>query len=264
MFKWLILWFSFSGAFFFSDYKVPESDLLVVYGNGYKVVLKTHQTYTLTNWNVYKGAISGMSRDLAQMLNESDFVHIQEFLLDDSQEKQVEDFSTYRWMFAKSFQDKDDWTGVVTISRWQPFEMIPLRSADAEPFANTPKMSLIVKYKIENGQELWLANMHALNFNIDHKAFKRHVDDVVNVLNTHNGPIIFAGDFNTWAPVRVRYLLQKTKALGMSEVDLASSLSFMGARLDHIFYRNLQDVKGSVLEDIQTSDHLPMRIEFSL
>jgi endonuclease/exonuclease/phosphatase (EEP) superfamily protein YafD len=264
MFKWLLLWFSFSGAFFFSDYKVPERDLLALYGNGYKVILRTHQPYTLTSWNVYKGVISGMNQDLAKIINESDFVHVQEILLDSSQKKQIEDFNTYRWMFVKSFQDKDDWTGVATISRWEPFDIVPLRSTDAEPFANTPKMAVIVKYKIENGQELWLANMHALNFNIDHKAFKRHVDQVINELKAHSGPIVFAGDFNTWAPVRLRYLLTKTKAMGMKDVDLASSVSFMGSRLDHIFYRDLSDVSATVLGDVQTSDHLPLRIEFSL
>lgn len=264
MFKWLVLWFSFSGALFFNDYKVPESAILEEHGRVSKLPLRAKQPYVLTSWNVYKGNIAGMTSDLAQLINESDFVHIQEFSLDDHQKKQIDDFSTFRWIFAKSFQDKKDWAGVVLVSRWQPYESAPIRTVDAEMLSKTPKMSLITKFKMEEGPELWLANIDGLSFNLSRTAFQRQINAVVAALANHDGPIIFSGDFKTWTETRRNYLLSKTAELGLTHAELDSPVGFMGTTLDHIFYRGLNNVKVSVLSNYNTSDHLPLRIEFSL
>ena len=263
MLKSLILWVSFAGAMFF-DYSIPDKVLMEEYGRGAKANLITHQNYVLTSWNVYKGGMEGMHADLAQIINESDFVNLQEFLLDSAQAQQIQDFDVFHWVFAKSFKDSDNWTGVTTISRTEPMEALALRSADAQPLSNTPKMSLITKFQIQGGQELWIANMHAINFNVGMGAFERQVDSVINNLRVHTGPLIFTGDFNTWAPGRYEYLLDKAWELGLTRVELDSPVGFFSVTMDHIFYRGLKDVKGSVLHQYTTSDHVPLRIEFKL
>lgn len=263
MIKSLILWVSFTSAIFY-DFSVPDRALMEEYGRGTTTQLLPQQTYTLTSWNVYKGGIEGMYKDLAQIMNESDFVNIQEFLLNEQQSKMIEDFSSFSWVFAKSFKDNEEWTGVATVSRWLPFESIPIRSVDAQPLVNTPKMALITKYRIQDGRELWIANMHALNFNIGTGAFERQVDSVVNQLRVHNGPLIFTGDFNTWAPGRFELLMDRAWELGLTRANLESPVGFLGITLDHIFYRGIKNVKSSVLYGYETSDHVPLRIEFTL
>jgi endonuclease/exonuclease/phosphatase (EEP) superfamily protein YafD len=259
--KLLLFWVSFSGAFFF-DYQIAEKDILVQYGQASKSPLQLNQNYILTSWNVYKGANQGLDLELAQVINESDFVHVQEFLLNEVQQKQIESFVNFYWMLAKSFSDNGFWTGVATISRSRPIEGIAVRSYDTQPVTDTPKMSLISKFKIENGQELWLANTHALNFNLDPGAFQRQIDAVYRELKKHNGPIIFSGDFNTWVWPRYEYLVEKTEELGMVRAPLESPTGLLGVTMDHIFYRGLKDVKTSVLSGFTKSDHLPLRIEF--
>lgn len=241
-----------------------SSVLLEEYGAGSQKALPQAQTYTLTSWNIYKGQMEGLHAELAEVIAQSDFVNIQEFLLSPIEKKQMQNLSHLSWSFAKSFMDGSNWTGVTTISAWKPYEALALKSPDGQPFTGTPKMSVITKFKLENGTELWIANTHALNFNLDLGAYERQIDGVYNQLRNHTGPIIFSGDFNTWMPGRWDHLLQRAKDLGMTHLELDSPSGVFGATMDHIFYRGLSNVKGSVLNQYTASDHAPLRIEFSL
>jgi len=253
-----------SNAFLFENSKVSREDLLMEFGQANYVEFSTSPDFVLTCWNVYKGGIQGMHDDLQQIIESSDFVLMQEFLLDSTQEIQMQAMDNHHWAVAKSFKDGGAWTGVATVSRWHAYESIPLRSPGTEPFSNTPKMSLVTKYKLATGDDLWLVNIHGLNFDLTHNAFKTQIDAVVKVLEAHDGPMIFAGDFNTWSDVRLQYLLNATKALHMERAPIENPIGIMYATLDHIFYRGFSSVKSSLLTDYESSDHTPLRLEFSL
>jgi endonuclease/exonuclease/phosphatase (EEP) superfamily protein YafD len=164
---------------------------------------------------------------------------------------------------AKSFRSGGEWTGVSTMSRWQPFESVPLRSPGSEPFTGTPKMSLISKYKIA-GTELWIVNLHGLNFDITHGDFKDQIDDVIRKISVHAGPMIFAGDFNTWSKSRMEHLFHRTSELGLTRAPLESPMGIFNATLDHIFFRGINIKSTQLRTDIQSSDHLPLEIQFEL
>jgi len=255
-----------NAAFWWDDQTpAPGQNLLLEFGQAPKMDSKTEQsTFVLTSWNVYKGGKDGMHDDLELLIDQSDFVLMQEFLLDDQQNDQIQKMSHVHWALAKSFKDGGEWTGVAVASKWQPYESVPVRSPGTEPFADTPKMSLISKFTLPNGEDLWIVNTHALNFDITHTAFKEQIAALAEILKTHQGPMIWAGDFNTWSDVRVEYLLDAANSLGMEHAPIENPIGILSATLDHIFYRGFTDVKPSLLSDITTSDHNPLRLEFTI
>ncbi len=239
------------------------NDLLWEYGDSPMIPLEYKTPFVLTSWNIYKGGYEGLYEDLHQLVQVSDFMLMQEFLLNDEQLSLVHANEEMHWALAKSFENAGEWTGVATMSNWEAYESLPIRSPGAEPITGTPKMSLISKFKVGTG-ELWIINLHALNFNITHEDFKEQVSHILSMVSTYSGPLIFAGDFNTWSDKRRVYLLKKTRDIGLIRVDLESPMGIFGKTLDHIFYRDIRVLKAEVLTDIETSDHHPLQIHFEL
>lgn len=247
-----------------TSYALRSADLLEEYGSGNKAQLTTETPYRFMTWNIYKGGIDGLFEDYGYFVDNIDFVATQEFILSEPQEDMIKDQLDNYWAFAKSFESGDGWTGVATVSKWQAKTSMPVKSPGTEPFAGTPKMSLISLFTIEDGRELMIVNVHGLNFNLTHGAFKEQINDLVERIKNHVGPMILAGDFNTWADERLEHLLKKTKSLNLTHANLKNDMGIMNATLDHIFYREMTVTEEMVLDDVQTSDHLPMMIQFSL
>jgi endonuclease/exonuclease/phosphatase (EEP) superfamily protein YafD len=240
-----------------------SENLLMEFGQA-PVQSTSHQReFTLVTWNIYKGQKEGLYQDLQQIVKNSDFVLIQEFSLNDSQERLMQSLNGTHWALAKSFEGSDGWTGVATMSKWQPEASIPVRSPGSEPFVGTPKMTLISKYKMA-GKDLWVVNLHGLNFDITHIAFEEQIDDVVSRLKNYQGALIFAGDFNTWSTSRHDYLLAKTSRLGLHRLDLESPMGLFLATLDHIFYRGVQVLEYRTMPEFQSSDHLPLKMRYAV
>lgn len=259
--KWL-LFAPLCSAFLFFGSVATQDQLLDEFGSGIEAPIKTSQLHSFVTWNIYKGKKSGLYQDLSYLIETNDFVVVQEFLLGTNQQKQMEGFLDFYWGFAKSFKDSGEWTGVATISKHLPYESVPLQSEDTEPFAGTPKMSLVSKYKTDNGRELWIVNIHSLNFDPGHGSFMNQLDDVVDYISQYQGPMIFAGDFNTWSSTRFEYLMEKMSALSMERAPIENPMGIFSQTLDHIFYRGLEDVEPELLHELVSSDHKPLRISF--
>ncbi len=255
-----------ASAFWFDEepLQTQSQNLLMEFGSAPQLSNKSHDTFVLTTWNIYKGGMDGLYQDLEQIIKTSDFVLMQEFLLNSEQQQQIQKLNDRHWAFAKSFQDGGEWTGVATVSRWQPSASVPVQSPGTEPFAGTPKMSLITKYPLLNGQELWLINVHGLNFDLSHGSFMEQMEALYELLKIHQGPMIWAGDFNTWADTRREFLLELAERLGLERAPLENPMGIMNATLDHIFYRGFESVVPTLVEEVTSSDHIPLRLEFVL
>lgn len=248
--------FGFSGVF-------AMNSLLEQSGQGSLLPLQKQKVYSLITWNIYKNKNEGVLEDLQNFVESHDFVLMQEFILSEDQNKLMSSTQNIQWSFAKSFEDTDGWTGVSIASAHNALQAWAIQSPDTEPVTNTPKMSMIAEYKVEGSLPLWVVTFHGLNFDVFGGSFKNQVADVVSHLKKHKGPIIFAGDFNTWSSGRLDFLLEQTASLGLERVDLEAPMGIFSATLDHIFYRGVDIQKAFVLEDITSSDHLPLRIEFT-
>lgn len=177
-----------------------------------------------------------------------------------------DDQESFEWQMARSFHIKRQSldTGVKTGCRCASLESHCWQSPVHEPFVRTRKMILQTRYRLENGQELMVLNTHGVNF-VRLRNFHGQLDQLARAAADHQGPLLLAGDFNTWRPARMKGLLQLSRDLGLTEVELSRSARprHLKQHLDHLFVRGLKPAKAEVLDSIRSSDHYPISAQFS-
>jgi endonuclease/exonuclease/phosphatase (EEP) superfamily protein YafD len=219
--------------------------------------------FRVLNWNSYKGRDTIWQKDLERLSSQSDLVILQEgYLTDDLQD--LLNRKQYSWDIATAFTYKDIYTGVLTASRVKPDFLCSFRAL--EPLGGIPKTVLITRYPLSGTDEyLVIANIHMINFSFDLAVYRAQLEKVVEVVSQHRGPLIISGDFNSWNKARRKILADITQELGAREVvfDTDRRATFMGQRVDHIFYRKLVPLEA-LTEKVTTSDHNPMLVTFRL
>jgi len=221
------------------------------------------QSFSVLNWNSYKGRDTKWQEDIERLSSLSDLVVLQEgYLTDDLQE--LFNKKQYSWDIAKAFTYKDIYNGVLTASRVKPDFLCSFRTP--EPLSRIPKTVLITRYPLSGTDEyLVIANIHMINFSINLADYRAQLEKAAEVISQHQGPLIISGDFNSWNKTRMRVLTDITQELGVKEVVFETDhrTTFMGRQVDHIFYRKLVPIKA-LTEKVTTSDHNPMLVTFRL
>ncbi len=216
----------------------------------------------VANWNVYKGKRDGWHAEITD-INHVDTL----FLMQEAPHHEALHTSLGEqqdWRFAPGYHTGEVQTGVLTSAGVAPTLLCQLQHR--EPWLGTPKASLITRYPIaDSGEALIVANIHAINFTLGTRAFARQISDVTAILREHEGPLILAGDFNTWNKRRLRIIHRQVSALGLQAVGFESKhvKRFLGYPLDHIFYRDLKLRQKSV-RSVDSSDHNMLLAHFSI
>ncbi|WJV52904.1 endonuclease/exonuclease/phosphatase family protein [Pectobacteriaceae bacterium CE90] len=154
-------------------------------------------------------------------------------------------------------------SGVMTLSAVQPMYCCPLR--EREPLLRLSKSALVTVYSLHGGYKLMVVNIHAINFSFGVEIYSKQLEAIGDQLGCHNGPVIMAGDFNTWSQPRMNALYRFATRMGLMEVCFSDDYrrrSF-GRPLDFVFYRDLDVAASSVLVT-KASDHNPLLVEFEL
>ena len=88
---------------------------------------------------------------------------------------------------------------------------------------------------------------------------------MLEIMRQHQGPIIFAGDFNTWNQRRISLVERLTASLELhpASFDDSTITRYFGHRLDHIYYRGLIAVERFSFP-VKSSDHQPLTVTFKL
>lgn len=183
------------------------------------------------------------------------------------------DLGEMSWSFAPNFVDLHHrvYFGVLTAANPRPIAHQSVLTAHHEPILNTPKVSLVTEYRLADLSETLLTiNSHLINF-VHSAKFAAQLQELEFTLAAHRGPILFAGDFNTWNRSRAALLNQVASRLGLTPVifaphhDKQLKRFLFSPPLDYIFYRGLSERPASayVLDNIASSDHKPMLVEFS-
>ena len=112
---------------------------------------------------------------------------------------------------------------------------------------------------------LAVANIHAINFSLSVDAYRAQLAAIAAVLSTHAGPIVFAGDFNTWNDAREESFRATAAALGLREIEYADDRRalFLGHPVDHILVRGLAAADPMAIP-VRSSDHNPVRATLRL
>ena len=211
----------------------------------------------LVTWNIHKQADAGWQRDLRQFSAGNDIVLLQETVLDPSL-RGIIDGENMRFVMASSFVLSGLDIGVMTASRVAPLANCTQRVV--EPLLRIPKSAVISWFPLAGeARTLAVANVHAINFSLSLGAYRAQVDAIADALAGHEGPIVVAGDLNTWTDERVAAVGALLKRLDLTEIRFTPDhrSHFVGHELDHIYVRGLETLATSTTA-VTSSDHNPV------
>ncbi|GJQ58896.1 MAG: endonuclease/exonuclease/phosphatase family protein [Candidatus Scalindua sp. AMX11] len=204
-----------------------------------------------------------------------------EYALKTLRAKEVKDkYDKIYWIFSPNLIERkhDVYSGVLTASKLKPEKWDALITEGLEPYVKTPKTALFTKYKISNSTELLVVNIHGINM-VGYEEFTAQITAIIEEIEKHNGPIIFAGDFNTRSKKRLKFLKDELNVpeTGLDLVRVAynekdekkiKTWFVLPTPLDHIFYSQkwleVKQDSTDVLEDIKSSDHKALFVEFKV
>ena len=216
----------------------------------------------LASWNLHKQADSGWESDLARLIEETDVLLIQEAGIS-PQFRAVVEHGGLKWLLASAFEYQGSEYGVLTATRTPPETACTLRSY--EPLLGIPKAMLITRYRLAGRDDmLAVANLHAINFTLDIGAYRAQLEAVADALSKDHGPIVIAGDFNTWNEEReavVRTLASRL-SLVPAELVVDARTRFMGGHIfDRVYAKGVEFVAADVWS-VTSSDHNPLLVSF--
>ena len=216
--------------------------------------------FRVLSWNLHKNDDPGWEADLTRFAAASDLLLIQESALTAGLQRVLRD-AGYDWLLASSFMLNDCATGVLSAARVRPTSACVQRSL--EPLLRLPKSALITRYEVTGvAQQLAVANLHSINFTLGLDAYRTQLEAIARELAEHRGPVIVAGDLNTWSSARLEVVEDVMQHLGLVSVPagLDGRSRFLGHQVDHIFVRDLEVVHAEVPK-VASSDHNPVLLE---
>ena len=155
--------------------------------------------------------------------------------------------------------------GVLTASTVGSLRSVARLSEGRELGCTSRKPYLLDLIPLCRGTTLLCLNLHAINFR-GTAQYARELRRIDTLLDSHRGPMIVAGDFNSWNPSRLRKLdsFRRRHALEAVPFDPEAVKSFAGHPLDFILYRGLHLREFDVDACPGYSDHPPLLARFGL
>ena len=234
---------------------------------------------TVVNWNAQKGRHPQFVNDLKLLLEQEapDIVFLQEVTSDLFLPKQMGGYFAESWSYPWPGGDTN---GVLTLSRIPPVRIQSISTRYREFGVAAPKVSLVTEYPLSDGENLLAVNVHLMNFERwTLKKLKHQLEDLKTIMVNHSGPIIMAGDFNTWNLKRLQLVKEIIQDIKLKEVtdfpegrttgDTRSEFwnEVLGVEknlpLDRVFFLNFRPESARVL-DFDTSDHKPLLVKLIL
>jgi endonuclease/exonuclease/phosphatase (EEP) superfamily protein YafD len=246
---------------------LPEKDSLASFG--FSSLKELPLSIRAVVWNIKKAQMSEWKNEFQHYAAGRDLFFIQEAYESDIFTSTI-DSTGHQWDMGISFLYRslaDAATGSMVGSSASPLDVFVKHSVDREPIFQTPKALIFAKYNLKNKEEdLLVVSVHAINFDTT-GAFKRQMDQIEVEVKNHSGPVIVAGDFNTWNEARTKYLLQMAGRLSLTEAQYTNDeyrMKFRGWPLDHIFTRGVTVKSSVVVKESKGSDHKPFLVDLTI
>lgn len=237
-----------------------ESERLITHNVPSDTFFQKGDTIKLLIWNLNGQYNSSFLHTFKKLIKESNLILTQETLLAPSIIEFYEQ-SKPHWITGVSFLQNSIRKGVSIGSSFSIENNFTLKSPLREPLINTPKMALFFDIPIANSnQVIKVVNIHALNF-VTAKSFEKHIEQALQRVQDHNGPLIFAGDFNNWTNKKKQILQELIKAQQLQQISFKDDSRMM--KVDHIFIRGFSLIKAKIFETNE-SDHQPLLAELRM
>lgn len=217
-------------------------------------------SFALLNWNVEKAKDPGLLGEFAELAKRSDLIFLQEAVPLKKTQTLIEQ-SLYE-AFVRGYVQNEIETGVLTLARTP--HIVHCQLLATEPWLRTPKATSVTLYPLENSDNTLLTiNLHAVNFSFGVKTYREQLNNAVELIRGHKGPVIMGGDFNTWSNKRQRVLDSLASELGLIAVPFSPDhrTTQFGKPLDHIYVRELA-WRHTETKQVSTSDHNPLLVTF--
>jgi endonuclease/exonuclease/phosphatase (EEP) superfamily protein YafD len=219
-------------------------------------------------WNIYKGQKENFKKDFLRLAQNKHVLVIQEAYATEDVEETITNNDKHFFQMAISFfaPPLKIATGVATGAVADACEVHFQRSRYREPIIKTPKMVLFTKYRLYGMEkELLVANIHGINF-VPTIALSNQLRRAVKVIQKHSGPVIFAGDFNTWSRAKSNLLNRTINKLKMKPIKFRPDNRMMvfDFPLDHVLVRGMEVIESKVWGSIDGSDHKPMTAQLKV
>lgn len=217
-------------------------------------------------WNIFKGVKHPLFEKFPMISGNYDMVLLQEAY---TTPEMLTMFSKtpFRYTLAGSYiyRPQNVVTGVATGFNVEPLKEVPLRSKYNEPIVDAPQMCLASYYQLSSGKTLLVLNVHAINFVPSEHLFDQ-LEQLRKHISGHQGPVILAGDFNTWDEKKTKYLKRIAKILSLAPVTFKDDhrKTFRGYPLDHVYFRGLDLITAKTFEMKEYSDHNPIEATFGI
>nr|WP_255528747.1 endonuclease/exonuclease/phosphatase family protein [Xenorhabdus sp. BG5] len=225
-------------------------------------LLEHNRELSVAIWNIYKQQRPSWQHVLASLIEKSDLVLLQEAQTTPALLRFITDSGLVADQ-VPAFALPQHPSGVMTLASSSPVYCCPLR--EKEPILRLSKSSLITIYPLPDKRQLMVINVHAINFSLGVDVYSRQLNNIGMHISLHNGPVIFAGDFNAWSRQRLKILERFARRMQLKEVhfnDDHRTIVF-GKPLDFVFYRELKVSRAAVVMT-GASDHNPLMVNFSL
>lgn len=217
--------------------------------------------FTLLNWNSYKGSRGGWLENFHSLSKRADFVTLQEGHITTQLQNSLftNDFT---WDLAAAFYYHNIPTGVLTASKIGPSTLCSFRNN--EPILPVPKTVIATRYPVAGSDEsLLLINVHMINFTTGLVEYSDQLTNIEDIIANHTGPVILAGDFNTWSEERSALLERVAARQDLAPIvyEEDNRTIFFNHPVDHIYIKGLEQL-GSEVILVDTSDHNPILATF--
>ena len=171
---------------------------------------------SLLSWNSHKGSHGAFGADLKKLEQGIDLILLQEAEIGEKLKKGLQ-LSGRQWNMAVAFELEDKEVGLLSASVVAPVSACADRVS--EPLLVLPKTILATTYPLNGmSEELLVVNVHMVNFTVTNEALRRQLAKLERVVKKHQGPVIVAGDFNTWSESRKTEVGRKMAQLGLQQV----------------------------------------------
>ncbi len=210
----------------------------------------------LLNWNIQKSSQPGWRADLREFASQTDLLLLQEATREENLHEVVD--TDYHAVFAPGYRSRDSQSGVMTLSRVPALSHCYL--SHQEPWLRTPKATSISRFPLHGmDQTLLVVNLHGVNFSFGSESLAQQLRDASSLIEQHQGPVIFSGDFNTWSSERMEAVSAAMTDMKLLPLSFPQDhrIQVFGQALDHIFVRGLR-VVDSGSRSVQSSDHNPI------
>ena len=228
--------------------------------------IECNQSLNVLCWNTAKLTLKSSYQDtLNAIVSEND---IDLFLLQEVKKELTQELDMYEYSYVLSpnIETKKHVFGVMNAFKISCEEEMSLLTKKRELAYITHKVTLMTMHKISDRKKLLIVNIHAINF-VSNAAFHSELKSIMLNIKSHKGPMIVAGDFNTWNVKRVEMLKEFIEELSLKEVGFGKDSKVkkvFSNCLDYIFYRGLELVDSKVIDTKKISDNNPIMAMFDI